>query len=144
MLKRVVMLVVIVCSMLLMTFCTNSDEDIKVTFTGDGCTTSGPNKVPIGERTIIFKDISDKHATFWVRRIEGEHTFQELIDIQGTPGGLIPKQDWIISVFDLTDEFDESREEHIRMYSFDTKGEYFIYIHDTYDGLWFCFPFTVR
>jgi hypothetical protein len=62
--KWVFVLLLLGLSALLLTACTSTKEDIRVTFTGEGCIAAGPTKLSTGDQTIIFKDSSDKHATF--------------------------------------------------------------------------------
>ena len=141
--KKSAVIILLLIVSLLMTACGSSDEGpIEVTFTGDGCTFTGPTELPIGERSFYFKDLSGNHATFWVRRYRDGKTLQDMLDLQTYPGEYIPKQSWIASAKPVKDEWNE--DVYVRTYDLEIEGEYGIHIATMYDELWFCFPFTVR
>jgi hypothetical protein len=129
---------------MVMTSCSGNSGPLLVTFTGEGCSVSGPTKFPTGEHTFIFKDLSDKHAYFFVRRFENSKTLQDLLDLQSYPGEYIDHPSWVVSTRPLGYEWNESTEEFIGTYDLAVEGEYGVTIGTMYDEVWICAPFKVK
>ena len=123
-------------------------EGIILSSKGKKCTVSGPTELPTGDVTFVLRDLSELDQTFYVGYFTMGYTFQDLIDLQGTPGRFwSPKPKWLIDAYMIEGGMwnDASRNEQYFTYSLDEEGEYVVYLgtHDP-PRLWFCAPLQVK
>ena len=146
--KKFTVILLLFIVALLITACGSSDEEpIEVTFTGEGCTVTGPTELSIGEHTFIFKDVSDKRAHFFVRRFEEPYTIQDIFDLQSYPGEWIDSPSWVVSTSPRGYEWNETTDEYIGKYDLEVEGNYGLKIYTLQvedDEIWYCAPFTVK
>jgi hypothetical protein len=71
------------------------------------------------------------------------YTFQDVLDIQGRPGRIWPKPDWVEYAKAVDQVFDEARNELLRTYCLE-EGDLMVYVGGSDpSGNWFCSPLTV-
>jgi hypothetical protein len=118
-------------------------EGIEVTFHGESCDVDAPSTLPIGEYHFTLNDQSQLTSSdLIVARITGGHTYQELLDLQPTPGEYYPKPDWLIYVKRIG-SIDPSTGQ--RSYEVTLElGELAVYVYGltqkAEEWLWFCMP----
>jgi hypothetical protein len=88
-------IVLLLLLVLIVTACSSGDDDIRVTFDGNECTMRGPSEIPAGEYQFIWEDKSDLYPALYVGLIHEGHTYQDLLDRQGTPGKYVTKPSWV-------------------------------------------------
>jgi hypothetical protein len=118
---------------------------IEVTFDGSSCTVTGPTSLPAGENQLVLKNLSDLTFGFWVSKILGDLTFQDLLDEQGEPGRYFSSFTNRVSGGSITGlEYGENGEEIYTIYT-GTEGKYAIYLYDQVSEafIWLCAPLQV-
>jgi hypothetical protein len=68
---------------------------------GEGCTSVGPSKVPIGKHSFVLHDPSGELEALYVIRLDPDKTLQDIIDDQPAPGKWHPKPGWAHYTIDL-------------------------------------------
>jgi len=122
-------------------------EGIVVSSKGKKCTVTGPTELLTGDVTFVLRDLSGLNQTFYIGYFTMGYTFQDLIDLQGTPGRFwSPKPKWLIEAYTIKGGMwkDASRNEQYFTYSLEKEGEYVVYLgnHDP-PRLWNCAPLYV-
>lgn len=119
--------------------------EIEVTFDGNECTVSGPTELPMGNHSVVLKDLSEQKASLYVSRLVDGKTFQDLLDEQGEPGKYIQEISWLITAREPGVAWDRADGGEIHTYDLTNEGEHVLYIGTiTPYSIWFCAPFQVR
>ena len=121
-------------------------------FDGKECTVSVPNELSPRRYSFVLKDLSEDEVNIFVSRHVSGTTFQDLLDLQGEPGGYIPEP-----VYDelFTDAVEQGFAHHkpdggeVHTFILTEEGEYVVglWSWETADNpmkIWFCAPFWVK
>ena len=78
----------------------------------------------------------------WLGQTTGDHTFQELLDLETKPKDVFELPSWIDRLEHLSREKDEAAGVRIFSFRLDKEGEYFagLSLGAGAPGLWFCSP----
>lgn len=122
---------------------TQIPQPFVVTFDGLECTISGPVEVPVGEYSLLLKNLSDENLGLWTGQILDGHVYQDMLDLQSEPGKYFRKPDWF--VYPVRSGFrDEPNGDKVYTFLFSEAGEYLIDVGwDLPATLWFCGSFKV-
>jgi hypothetical protein len=119
---------------------------VEITFDGSNCTVTGPTSLSVGEHQFVLKNLSGKNFGFWVSRLKGDHTFQDLLDEQGEPGRYyLSLTNWV--TLSSTTEYEYGNDgEAIYTIYLGSEGDYAIYLFDsaTHEETWLCAPLQVN
>ena len=125
----------------------------ELVFDGTECTVSVPTELPPGKHSIVLRNLTEEDVNLFVSRHIGGKTFQDVLDLQGEPGGSLP-----YSVYDeLFDKVIEpGSAQHkpdggeVHTYLLISEGEYVVgvWIYETAESdamkTWFCAPLWVK
>jgi hypothetical protein len=121
-------------------------EGIVVTFTGNGCTVSGPAELSAGDVTFVLRVLSSRkeNAGIYLTYIRDGKTFEDVLATQAVPGRWWPKPDWLVYARIINAWRNESRNEIYETYSLE-EGDLVVFIGATIPGveLWTCAPVKV-
>lgn len=122
---------------------TASGPVIAVSFDGQTCTMSGPGQLPAGSLVIRFENLSGKPASAWLDRRYPDKTWQDVIELIGTPGvEEIEIPPWIaLMMFRST--VNESSMVNYDLYDVTFPAEYDIIVEVPDDRIWPCGTFEV-
>jgi len=122
-----------------------SADKVEITFDGNNCTVTGPTSLPVGEHQFFLNNLSGKNFGFWVSRLKGDHTFQDLLDEQGGPGRYyLALTNWV--TLSSTTEFEYGKNgQLIYTIYLGSEGNYAIYLYDSaaHEETWLCAPLQV-
>ena len=141
--KRFMQVIVVILIAVMLVGC--RADRVEITFDGSNCTVTGPTSLPAGENQLVLKNLSEEKFGFWVSKILGDHTFQDLLDEQGEPGRFFSSFTNRVSGGSITGlEYGENGEEIYTIYT-GTEGEYAIYLYDqvSEEYIWLCGPLQV-
>ncbi len=117
---------------------------IDVTFDGDECRTSGPTVVPAAAQPFVLQDLTGEgRADVRTMAITDDHTYGDLLDLQGEPGEYVPLPDWAewpLTTFESVDR--ELGDNELGKKLLLEPGVHGIVV-GTGKGLWFCGELTV-
>ncbi len=103
----------------------------------------GPAEVPPGDYTFVLFNETDDPQALYVSYVFDGHTYQDLVDMQGTPGRYWPKPDWVEYADVLDGWMNESRTVYFATYALE-EGEVVVYTGSNRPAtLWFCAPLKV-
>ena len=120
-------------------------EKVEITFDGNNCTVTGPTSLSVGEHQFFLNNLSGKNFGFWVSRLKGDHTFQDLLDEQGEPGQYyLSLTNWVTLSATTEFEYGENGQSIYTIY-LSSEGEYAIYLFDSaaHEETWLCAPLQV-
>lgn len=124
----------------------------EVIFDDIECTVSVPTELSPGRYSFVLRDLSEDGVNIFVSRHAGGTTFQDVLDLQGEPGGYIPEPVWD-ELF--TEVVEPGSAQHkpdggeVHTYILTEEGEHVVGVWswETADNparFWFCAPFWVK
>jgi len=122
----------------------------EVIFDGTECTVSGLTELLPGRYSYVLVDLSDDNANLFVGRLTEGKTFQDMLDLQGEPGGYVPFIDdsyvWAVEPGIAWQKPDGGE---VHTYILTEEGEYTVGLWSwvtvtTPEKIWFCAPIWVK
>ena len=118
--------------------------EIEVIFEGNGCTASGPTRLPTGDHSFAYKNLSEDNIDLWVGRILDGKTYQDMLNLQSEPGEFIPQPSWTVHQRQLGKAWNESIGGEIYTFDLNNEGEHYIVVGSySPKSVWFCGSFQV-
>ena len=108
-----------------------TDIPIEIIFDGRNCAGALPEKIPVGVHSFILLDQTEYQAELWLIRLTDGKTFQDLLDMQDTPGEWDPKPRWAKYDTQLSREILETKDLRLESTSwkFYLVGEHVVYCY---------------